>query len=210
MLIFFKKITKNIFTVFKLCMDSIHSISFKAIPGTEVIRRAAQEYGGDTARVNKFTALFKTTFADNLDSRTVVDVDKNERYIFSNINFPNIFYKSGKKLDRGRGINFSNSVIMACPKVLSTIEHKMIRTIIRKCLKSGISQEKMTQIAESNIENASVKKYFLDNLNIARRIIEKNPKSKLTFREFNEMEMIIFDELASIPGTPEYKIAHMI
>ena len=189
-------------------MENICNISFTARPGAGIVRRAVLEYNGDEVRLTKFKKLFHDTFENNLDENTVINLDEQERYVFSNLKFPNIFYKSDEKLDRERGRDFLSAVIMACPKVLSSLEHKMIRTIIKECYKSGISPKEMSKMAEENIQNAGLKKYFLDNLNIARRIKENNPNSKLTLDEFEEMEMQIFDELAEIPGTLEYKMVH--
>ena len=189
-------------------MNNISKISFMAIPGTEVMRRVTTECNGEEARTNKFQDLFHDTFDNNLDENTVVDVDENGQYVFSHLKFPNIFYKSDRVLDRGRGNDFQSAVIMACPEVLKSVEHEMIRTIIAESVKSGISFDTINQMANSNIQNEKLKKYFFDNINIARRIKENNPESNLTFEEFEVMEMVIFDELAETPGTPEYKMVH--
>lgn len=189
-------------------MNNISKISFMAKPGAEVMRRVRNDCNSDETRINKFQDNFHNTFDENLDENTVVDVDEKEQYVFSHLKFPDIFYKSDRVLDRGRGNDFQSAVIMACPAVLKSVEHKMIRTIIAESVKSGISFDTINKMADSNIKNKEVKKYFLDNINIARRIKEENPESNLTFDEFDEMDMIIFEELAETPGTPEYKMAH--
>ena len=179
-----------------------------AKPGAEVMRRVRIDCNSDETRINKFLNNFHKTFDNNLDENTVVDVDKKEQYVFSHLKFPGIFYKSDRILDRGRGNDFQSAVIMACPAVLESVEHKMIRTIIAESVKSGISFDTINKTADSNIKNKELKKYFLDNINIARRIKAENPESNLTLEEFDVMEMIIFEELAETPGTPEYKMAH--
>ena len=189
-------------------MNNISKISFMAKPGTEVMRRVTIDCNGNETRINKFLNNFYNTFDENLDENTVVDVDEKEQYVFYHLKFPDIFYKSDRVLDRGRGNNFQEAVVMACPAVLKSVEHKMVRTIIAESVKSGISFDTINKTADSNIKNKELKKYFLDNINIARRIKAENPESNLTLEEFDVMEMIIFEELAETPGTPEYKMAH--
>ena len=191
-------------------MEISNNISFSAIPGPEVLRRVGKECGGNEARVMKFEKIFKATFADNLDENTVIDVDKRKRLIFSHIKFPDVLFKSGQKLDEGRGSNFPESMIMACPVTLKKLEHKMIRKIIADSINSGIGFNELSESVNVNIKNKSTKKYFLDNIKIAQRIKENNPKSTLTFDEFDEMEMIVFNELSKIPGTPEYDMLHSL
>lgn len=186
-------------------MSNICNISFMAKPGPEIMRRVTAEYNGNETRVTKFRKLFEDTFIKNLDENTVVDINNQEQYIFSHLKFPNIVYTSDMQLDRGRGNNFSSSIIMACPTVLSSVEHKMIRTIIANYVKSGTSLEDINKMVEMSIKNEKVKNYFLDNLNIASRIIEMDPNSNLMLSEFDEMEMVIFNERAEISGTPEYE-----
>ena len=189
-------------------MEIYNNISFSAIPGPEVLRRVGKDCGGNETRIKKFKEVFNATFIDDLDENTVVDVDKRKKFIFSHLKFPNILYNSKQKLDEGRGTDFQSSMIMACPVTLKKLEHKMIRKIIADSVNSGINFQELNKSVEANIENRKTKKYFLDNIKIAQRIKENNPKSKLTFDEFDEMEMIIFDELSRIPGTPEYKMLH--
>lgn len=172
------------------------------------MRRVTIDCNGDETRINKFQDNFHKTFDNNLDENTVVDVDEKEQYVFYHLKFPDIFYKSDRILDRGRGNDFQSAVIMACPEVLKSVEYKMIRTIIAESVKSGISFDDLNKMADSNIQNKKVKKYFLDDINIARRIKEENPESNLTLEDFEVMEMIIFNERAETPGTPEYNMAH--
>lgn len=189
-------------------MEISNNISFGAIPGAEVLRRVSKECSGDEARVNKFITIFNKTFIDDLDKNTVVDVTRRERFIFSHKKFPDILYQSKQKLDKGRGNNFQEAMIMACPVTFKKLEHKMVRKIIAESINSGVDFQKLEQSVEANIENSNTKNYFLNNIKIAQRIKENNPKSKLTFDEFDEMEMIIFNELSETPGTPEYNMLH--
>ena len=189
-------------------MEIYNNISFSAIPGPEVLRRVGKDCGGDEAQIMKFKKIFNATFVDDLDENTVADIDKRKRLIFSHLKFPDILYKSKQKLDMGRGNNFQDAMIMACPVTFKKLEHKMIRKIIAESLNFGIDFQTLNQSVEANIKNKSTKKYFLDNIKIAQRIKENNPKSSLTFDEFEEMEMIIFDELSQTPGTPEYNMLH--
>lgn len=189
-------------------MEISNNISFGAIPGAEILRRVSKECSGEETRVKKFITIFDKTFIDDLDKNTVVDVDRQERFIFSHKSYPNILYESKEKLDKGRGNDFQSAIIMACPVTLKKLEHKMIREIIAESINSGIDFQKLEQSVEANIQNSGTKNYFLNNIKIAQRIKENNPKSKLTFNEFDEMEMIIFNELSETPGTPEYNMLH--
>lgn len=190
-------------------MEIHNNISFRAIPGPEVLRRVSKECSGNETRVKKFTDIFGKTFHDDLDEGTIVDISKiGKKFIFSHQKFPEIIHKSRQKLDMGRGNDFQSAMIMACPVTLKKLEHKMIREIIANSLNSGIDFKTLQQSVEANIKNSGTKKYFLDNIKIAQRIKENNPKSSLTFDEFDEMEMIIFNELSETPGTPEYNMLH--
>ena len=77
-------------------MYSYNNISFQAKVGKNALKTVKNECHSDN-RVAKFKQLFEVTYAKNIDENTVVDLDKNNNYIFSHTAFPKIKYKSKQK-----------------------------------------------------------------------------------------------------------------
>ena len=182
-----------------------NNISFQAKIGNNALRTVKNECDSNK-RVAKFKQLFEDTFAKNIDENTVVDLDKNNNYIFSHTAFPKIKYKSKQKPIIKK--SFLNSLLQECPKTLTSLEIKMFRTIISKCIKSGKTFDELENFAQVILKNEKSREHFLENLNLAIRIKNKNPKSQLKNFEFDYMMNKVLEEQANTPGTDLYDLVH--
>lgn len=201
------KIANYIFTFFIIFMDIYsNDISFQARAGKNVLKIVKKEFNGDKIRTAKFEQLFEDTFAKNLDENTIIDLDKNNKYIFSHPAFPKIKHKSPEKPVFKK--SFANSLLTECPKILGSIEIKMLRTIIAKSIKSGRSFEDLENFAQKIFKNEKSKENFLENLNLAKRIKKEYPKSKLKDFEFDYMLNVVLEEQANTTGTEMYNLVH--
>ncbi len=190
-----------------MSMDiSSNNISFQARVGKNALKIVKNECHGDKNSVAKFQRLFEDTFAKNLDENTVVDLDKNNNYVFSHSFYPKIRHKSLKNMVFKK--SFANSLIQECPKTLRSIETKMFRTIIAKSIKSGKTFDELENFAQIILKNEKSREYFLENLNLAKRIKKEYPKSKLKDFEFDYMMNVVLEEQANIPGTEMYNLVH--
>lgn len=195
-----------IFTNFIKNMGIHENISFQARVGNNAFKIIKKECDGNIKRVKKFEQLFADTFAKNFDENTVVDLDKNNNYVFSHTMFSKIKHKSPEKLTFKK--SFVNSLLQECPKTLSNIEIKMFRTIIAKSIKSGKSFEELENYGQKIIKNEKSREYFLENLNVAKRIKKEYPKSKLYDFEFDYMMNVMLEEEANTFGTEMYNLVH--
>lgn len=182
-----------------------NNISFQAKIGSNALKTIKNECPSDK-QVAKFKQLFEDTFAKNIDENTVVDLDKNNNYIFSHTAFPKIKYKSKQKPIIKK--SFLDSLLQECPKTLINLEIKMFRTIISKCIKSGKTFDELENFAQEILKNKKSRELFLENLNLAIRIKNKNPKSQLKNFEFDYMINKVLEEQANTPGTDLYDLVH--
>ena len=189
------------------------NISFQGKPGPLVINYAQKEFGGDLQRVKKYANLFDSTFSANIDKNTVVDLNSDNKYIFSNTNFPGIKYISDVMINIKTNVessfknNILQSLLMECPKIISRIETNLFRDIVVKSLKQGKSVQDL-YIEANKIENNKSKKNFLDNLNLAELIIKENPNSELTKDDFDFMNIKLMEKEANKPGSDLYNLIH--
>ena len=189
------------------------NISFQGKPGPLVINYAQKEFGGDLQRVKKYANLFDNTFSANIDKNTVVDLNSDNKYIFSNTNFPGIKYISDVMINIKTNVessfknNILQSLLMECPKIISRIETNLFRDIVVKSLKQGKSVQDL-YIEANKIENNKSKKNFLDNLNLAELIIKENPNSELTKDDFDFMNIKLMEKEANKPGSDLYNLIH--
>ena len=186
-------------------MCSHNNISFQAKVGNNALRTIKNECHSDK-RVAKFKQLFEDTFAKIIDENTVVDLDKNNNYIFSHTALPKIKYKSKQKPIFKK--SFSNSLLQECSKTLTFLEVKMFRTIISKCIKSGKTFEELENFAQEILKNEKSRERFLENLNLAIRIKKEYPESQLKDFEFDYMMNKILEEQANTHGTDLYNLVH--
>ena len=182
-----------------------NNISFQAKIGSNALKTIKNECPSNK-QVAKFKQLFEDTFAKNIDENTVVDLDKNNNYIFLHTAFPKIKYKSKQKPIFKK--SFLNSLLQECPKTLTNLEIKMFRTIISKYIKLGITFDKLENFAYEILKNKKSREHFLENLNLAIRIKNKNPKSQLKNFEFEYMMNKVMEEQANTPGTDLYDLVH--
>ena len=186
-------------------MNTVNNITFQAKPGKNVLNIAKKKYKYSPDRLEKFIKLYADTFAKNIDENTVVDLSKDNKYIFSNKIFPNIKYFSDIALEIKEDL--LQSFVQECPKTLARIERNMFKNIISKSVKQGVSFQDLAKRAES-IKNNDCKKDFLRNLNAAERIKKENPNSQLTSIEFDAMSCKLMEEEANTPGTALYETIH--
>lgn len=185
---------------------SSSNISFQARVGENALRIVNNEFGGKLERVKKFEQLFADTFVKNIDEGTIVDLDKNNNYVFSHTGFPKIKYKSEKRPYFKKTL--AESLLQECSKVLGNIEYKMFRVIISKSIKYGKTFEELENEAQKLFKNEKSKNYFLENLNIAKRIKKEYPASQLKDYEFDYMNNLIMQVEADTPGTELYNLMH--
>lgn len=183
-----------------------NNISFQSRVGKNALKILRNDFKSDIDKVAKFERLFDDTFSKNIDSDTVVDVDKSGNYVFSHSEFPKIKHKTTEKPAFKK--SFANSLLQECPKTLARIENKMFRTIISKSVNSGKSFEDLENIAQKVFKNERSKNIFLENLSVAKRIKKEYPKSRLKDFEFDYMNMVILEEEAKTPGTDLYNLVN--
>ena len=183
-----------------------NNISFRAKVGENALKIVKKEFDGDMSRVKKFEQLFEDTFVKNIDKDTVVDLDKNNKYVFSHVGFLQIPYESTESYIFKKSV--SNSLLQECPKTLANIENKMLRAIISKSIKSGMSFEKLENLGRKVFSNEKTKNRFSENIYLAKRIKEKFPKSELRDFEFDYMQTLVMEEEAETQGTELYNLVH--
>ena len=182
------------------------NISFQAKLGKNILKIIRNECNGDMKQVAKYEKLFEDAFVKNLDANTIVNFDRNNNYIFSHSGFSEIKYKTNQKPEFKK--SFANSLLQECPKTLAYIENKMIRTIISKSIKSGMSFEQLEKLGQKVFSNAKTKNRFFENVYLAKRIKQDFPKSELRDFEFDYMNNLVMEEEAETPGTEIYNLVH--
>ena len=183
-----------------------NNISFQAKVGENALKIVKKEFDGDMSRVKKFEQLFADTFVKNIDKDTIVDLDKNNKYVFSHVGFLQIPYESTESYTFKKSV--SNSLLQECPKTLAHIEERMIRAIISKSIKSGMSFEKLENLGRKVFSNEKTKNCFYENIYLAKRIKQEFPKSELRDFEFAYMQTLVMEEEAETPGTELYNLLH--
>lgn len=161
----------------------INNISFQATPGKNLIKKVTREFNGSADKTDKFITLFEKAFKTNLDSNTIVDINKNYDYILSNTNFPNIkycihSYISSNQLTAKRVLN-------ECSKTFTHGEVSLFRNIIAKSYK----KTKSLNVIIARTQNTKINQRFFRQLALAEKIIDRNPDSKLSNIEFDSLEM---------------------
>ena len=194
-----------IFIIFITNMMINNNITFRAKPGARIINCAKKEFGNNPQKIEKYINLYSNTFSANLDKNTIVDLSKDNKYIFSHENFSGIKYVSNAVLDIKS--DMLQSLLQECPKTLARIEDKLFRTIISASIKQGKSIQDL-YAAAAKIINDKSKKHFLDNLNLAELIIKENPNSKLSDWDFDNMNIKLMEKEANTPGTDLYNLIH--
>ena len=160
-----------------------NNITFRAKPEYRLLKQVTKEFNYDKIKSDKYINLFEDAFKNVTDKNTVIDIDKHYNYIFSNIKFPGIKYCY--KSDIHSSNSLPQKVLNECSKIISNGEIMLFRNIISKIHYKDKTLENIVQKSEN--ENLSTK--FFKQLNLAEKILEKDPNSKLSSLEFDVMDM---------------------
>ena len=186
---------------------TINDVSFRAKPGKNVLKKINKEFNGDITRLNKYVQLFDDTFSANLDRKTVVDINKNNNFVFSNSNFPYIKYQHYSKMRVKSSI--AKALINECSKIFGEGEINLFKNITSKYLNKGTSLSELKQMA-NKISNHKSREYFLEIIKVAERIKKEFPNSKFSAEELDYIQNKIMQEEANTPGTEMYEKVHDI
>ena len=185
----------------------IDDTSFRATPGKNILKKINKEFGGDKTRVSKYVQLFQDTFVLTLDKETVVDVNKNNNFIFSNKNFPHIKYQHRSNMRAANSI--AKTLINECSKIFGNGENSLFRIVISKSLNKGVGFRELEQAAQK-ISNPKSREYYIENVKIAKRLKKEYPKTKFSSEEFDYMQNKMLQEEAETPGTKLYELIKKI
>lgn len=186
---------------------TVNDISFRAKLGKNILKRVNKEFCGDKTRVEKYIQLFEDTYASNIDKETVVDINKNRNFVFSNNSFPNIKYQHSSKMRKTASV--AKTLINECSRVFGGGENSLFKVIIRKFLNNGKGTEELKYLAK-NIYNQKSRKSFLEKIKIAERIKKEYPDTKFSGDEFDYIQNVIMQEEAETPGTELYNLVHSL
>ncbi len=184
--------------------NQVNNISFGAKLGNNLMKKISKEFDYDQNKINKYSKLFEDTFVSNIDENTVVDVNKSGYFVFSNSKYPQIKYQY--KNSKLRAKNIVKVLLNECSKTFSNAENNLYKVVIGYHLRHGKSVQFLENFANSALINSKSKKNFLENLDIAKRIIKENPDSKLSKYDFDYMLNKMMQEEAKTPGTALYDL----
>ena len=185
--------------------DCNTNLSFNAQIGDNLLKSINDEFCNNTTKIAKFKNLFDTTYRNVVDESTVIDINSERRYLLSHEFFPDISLILRQHVLKERPL--AEAIIVECPKTFGWGENLLFKKIIREKLKQFDFQE-LESIAEVAIKNDKNRKYFLEIIECARRIISENPSSELSDSEFEIMENKILQEKFETPGTEEYEMVN--
>lgn len=154
---------------------------FKANPGQNILYQVEQEFNGNKIKIEKFMQLFQDSFK-RLDTNTIVDMDKYGNYRISHKNFPGILIK--KNLKTNPQTIFAKKVLNTCEANLLRMEENLLKKVISVLVNSGKDFEEISNIGLNRLDRGYLKSEFLKLIDIAKRIKEKNPQSRLTLKDF--------------------------
>ena len=164
--------------------------TFQARPGKQLTRLVRKDFGGDEAKVAKFKSLFDRIHID-LDTNTVIDIDKKERYVFSNSSFPNISYCYERKSVQKP---LAEVVVTECPKTFAYGQLLLFRNIVKILSGRNISLDEIEKMGLERITNSKARKIFMETIKMAKWMKENMPKSKLNQIDFEAADNIIATE----------------
>ncbi len=186
-------------------ISSHTNLSFNAQVGKHLLKGVQQQYNGNLQKVDKFVDLFEQTFSNLLDEGTIVDINKENRYVLSHTSFPKIAYMLRYSV---LGIKpLAESIITECPKIFGYGERLLFQHITRRSI-NNVSLNKLEKFVQTEIKTTENQKKFLEVIDLAKRIKEENPDSKLRNIEFEIMDNRVMDEELNTPGTKLYELAH--
>ena len=184
---------------------TINDLSFRAKLGKNILKKIDKEFNYDKTKLDKYVQLFKDTFESNLDKETVVDINRNRNFVFSNNNFPDIKYQHSSKMKISESV--AKTLINECSRIFGGGEIDLFKVVIRKHLNNGKDTEGLKQLA-NKIHNPKSREYFDEYIKVAERIKKEFPDSKISREEFDYIQNIIMQEEANTPGTEMYKKVH--
>ena len=163
-----------------MLLNNINNISFQAKPGKELVKQLNKEFNNNAQKTDKFIKLFEQTYNPITDSATVIDIDKNNNYIFSNTNFPDIKYytKTGLSSDKPVAVQILNE----CSKTVINAEIQLYRKIIAKSFQKNKSLAALKFIAGKLQNNR-----FAEQIKLTEQILKKNPHSHLSPVEYEQI-----------------------
>lgn len=171
---------------------------FKAKLGKNITQTLRKEFEYNPVKLQKYEQLFQDTFKKNIDENTILDINKENKLMFSHTLFPRIKFCQNYKLPKNEPLG--KSIINQCSRTIGNGEYNLFQLIISTSINNGKSFNKLFKLSEK-LENDSSKKSFQNLLNIATRIKKENPKSKLTFNDFSSMQMKIMEEEMHTEGS---------
>jgi len=167
------------------------STMFQAKLGKNITQTLRKEFEYNPAKLQKYEQLIQDTFNKNIDKNTILDINKENKLMFSHTLFPRIKFCQNYKLPQNEPLG--KRILNQCSKTIANGEYNLFQLIISTSINKGKSFKMLFKLSEK-LENSSSKKRFQDLLNIATRIKKENPKSKLTHNDFLTMQMKIMEE----------------
>lgn len=183
---------------------TINNLSFRAKLGKNILKKVNKEFYGDKTKVEKYLQLFDDTFISNIDKETVVDINKNKNFVFSNNSFPNVKYQHYSKVREVN--NIAKVLINECSRIFVGGESSLFKIIICKYMNNGVEPQHLRQLADKVLTNAKSKESFLEIIKVAERIKKDYPDSKFSSDEFDYFHNVIMQEEAETPGTKLYEL----
>ena len=186
---------------------TVNDISFRAKIGKNLLKKINEEFGHDKVRTDKYVQLFDETFARNIDKETVVDINKNRKFIFSNDNFQGVKFQHRSKMRKTESA--AKTLINECSRIFGGGENDLFKVITRKYLEKGADFSELKKLAEK-ITNPKSREFFLEKVKAAERLKKENPETKFSFDEFDYIQNVIIQEEAVTPGTKLYDLIHSL
>ena len=186
---------------------TVNDISFRAKIGKNLLKKIYEEFGHDKVRTDKYVRLFDETFVRNIDKETVVDINKNRNFIFSNDNFQGVKFQHRSKMRKTESA--AKTLINECSRIFGGGENDLFKVIIRKCLEKGANFSELRKLAEK-ITNPKSREFFLEKVKAAERLKKENPETKFSLDELDYIQNVIIQEEAVTPGTKLYDLIHSL
>ena len=182
--------------------------TFNAKVGPSLLKQVEHEFNNNKEKVDKFAKLFDAAHSETLDINTVVDVNSDNHYIMSHLSFPNIFCTLREKInDNNKPI--SDKLINECAKVFGWGELLLYQEITRNSV-NKMGFDNFEEFVKNNIKTPKNQRKFLEIIDCAKKLLQKDPNSKLTDIDFEIMSNTILNEKINTPGTEEYEQIHKL
>ena len=125
---------------------TVNNVSFRAKIGKNLLKQIDKEFGHDEFRVGKYVQLFDDTFVQNIDKETVVDINKNRNFIFSNDNFQGVKLQYYSKMKQTNSV--AKALINECSRIFGSGENILFKIIMSKYLAKGVDFCELKKLAE--------------------------------------------------------------